>query len=122
MSRPRPDNDHTEPHYTTANHPENNTTRPENPHPRHTHATPHPDVIAAAEFLLTQPDAHLYRRRYLELITTTPDPGGTTHTDYTTAENYLLTTATRRRKTLRTSTPQPAETAHIDTLYTPARA
>ena len=106
MSRPRRDNDRTEPRYTTANHHEYNTTRPENPRARSTHATPHPAVVAAAEFLLTQPDAHLYRRRYLELITNTPKPDGTTHTDYTAAENYLLTTATKRRKTLhRASTP-----------------
>lgn len=65
---------------------------------RLTLATPHPDVVAAAEFLLAEPDAYLYRRRYLELITHTPGPDGTTLTDYTVAEKYLLTTAARRRE------------------------
>lgn len=106
MSPPRRDNDRTEPHYTATNPHEHNTTRPKHPHTRRTHTTPHPDVVAAAEFLLTQPDAHLYRRHYLDLITTTPNPDGTTHTDYTAAEKYLLTTAAKRRKILaRDSTP-----------------
>ncbi len=35
-------------------------------------AAPSLDVVAAAEYLLTQPDAYLYRRRYLDLITQTP--------------------------------------------------
>ena len=52
------------------------------------------------KFLLAEPDAYLYRRRYLELITHTPGPDGTTITDYTAAEKYLLTTAARRRKAL----------------------
>ncbi|MFE5785731.1 hypothetical protein ACQR36_23220 [Rhodococcus erythropolis] len=38
-----------------------------------------------------------YRRRYLELITHTPGPDGTTITNYTAAEKCLLTTAARRR-------------------------
>lgn len=98
MSPTRRDNDRTEQHYTAANPHEHNAVPPEQPHARRTRATPHPDVVAAAEFLLAQPDAHLYRRRYLELITHTPSPDGFT-TDYTAAENYLLTTATTRRKT-----------------------
>ena len=119
MSRPRRYNDRTEQRYTTAHHHENNATRPQHPHTRHTRATPHPDVVAAAEFLLTQPDAHLYRRRYLELITHTPHPDGTTTPDYTAAENYLLTTAARRRKTLLPSptlntTPSPTDPAPND--------
>nr|WP_279218822.1 hypothetical protein [Rhodococcus erythropolis] len=63
-------------------------------------AAPHPDVVAAAEYLLAEPDAYLYRRRYLQLITHTRGPDGTTRTDYTAAERYLLTTAARRRKAL----------------------
>lgn len=119
MSRPRRDNNRTEPRYTTAHHHENNATRLQHPHTRHTRATPPPAVVAAAEFLLTQPDAHLYRRRYLELITHTPNPDGTTTLDYTAAENYLLTTATRHRKTLRPSptlntTPTPSPTGPDD--------
>ncbi|WP_415394336.1 hypothetical protein ACMTN4_00790 (plasmid) [Rhodococcus globerulus] len=105
MSLPRRDNDRTEPHYTAKNPHEHNTTRPEQPHARRTRATPHPDVVAAAEFLLTQPDTHLYRRHYLELITHTPNPDGTTTPDYTAAENYLLTTAARCRKALRSTSP-----------------
>ncbi|MBT2269971.1 hypothetical protein J7E69_00475 [Rhodococcus enclensis] len=57
-------------------------------------------MVSAAEFLLAQPDAYLYRRRYLELITHTPGPDGSTLTDYTAAEKYLLSTAARVRKAL----------------------
>ncbi|MBT2263472.1 hypothetical protein [Rhodococcus erythropolis] len=63
-------------------------------------AAPHPDVVAATEFLLAEPDAYLYRRRYLELITHTPGPDGTLVTDYTAAEKYLLSTAAKVRKAL----------------------
>lgn len=52
-----------------------------------TRAAPHPHVVAAAKFLLAEPDAHLYRRRYLDLITHTPRPDGTTLTDYTAADS-----------------------------------
>jgi hypothetical protein len=91
MSSPHRSGDHTEQHYTaTSDH---------QPAPtRLSRAAPHPDVVAAAEFLLAEPDAYLYRRRYLELITHTPGPNGTTHTDYTAAEKYLLATAARRKK------------------------
>ncbi|MDV6277905.1 hypothetical protein R3Q06_30925 [Rhodococcus erythropolis] len=93
MSSPRRSGNHTEQHYTaTVSH---------QPAPtRLTRAAPHPDVVTAAEFLLAERDAYLYRRRYLELITHTPGPDGTTLTDYTAAEKYLLTTAARRRKAL----------------------
>ncbi|WP_285183338.1 hypothetical protein ACBG85_30510 (plasmid) [Rhodococcus sp. NyZ502] len=93
MSSPRRIGDLTEQHYTAVvNHQSAPT--------RLARAAPHPDVVAAAEFLLAEPDAYLYRRRYLELITHTPGPDGTTITDYTAAEKYLLTTAARRRKAL----------------------
>ena len=68
------------------------------------HAAPSPEVIAATEFLLAQPDAYLYRRRYLDLITHTLGPDGTTVTDYTAAEKYLLTTADRCRRAIQRTT------------------
>ncbi|MBT2266003.1 hypothetical protein [Rhodococcus erythropolis] len=67
-------------------------------------AAPHPDVVAAVELLLAEPDAYLYRRRYLGLITHTPGPDGTTVTDYTDAEKYFLTTAARRKAAHRAAT------------------
>lgn len=84
---------HTEQHYTATVSQQPVPTRP-------ARAAPHPDVVAAAEFLLAEPDAYLYRRRYLELITHTTGPDSTTLADYTAAEKYLLTTAARRRKAL----------------------
>ncbi|MDI9909366.1 hypothetical protein [Rhodococcus sp. IEGM 1406] len=42
--------------------------------------------MAAVEFLLAEPDAYLYRRRYLDLITHSLGPDGTTVTGYTTAD------------------------------------
>lgn len=93
MSSPRRDGNH----YTAA-------TGHQHAHSRITRAAPHPDVVAAAEFLLAEPDAYLYRRRYLELIAHIPGPDGTLITDYTAAEQYLLTTAEKRRKTLQNST------------------
>ncbi|MDJ0104908.1 hypothetical protein QM646_00665 [Rhodococcus erythropolis] len=93
MSSPRRVGDLIAQHYTAA-------VIHQPAHVRLTRASPHPDVVAAAEFLLAEPDAYLYRRRYLELITHTPGPDGTTITDYTAAEKYLLTTAARRRKAL----------------------
>ena len=62
----------------------------------------------AAEYLLTQPDAYLYRRRYLDLITQTPGPDGTSITDYAAAERYLLVTATAHRRTHSEVRPLPA--------------
>lgn len=70
--------------------------RARNAHLKRARTIPKPEVIAAVEFLLTQPDAHLYRRRYLELLTHTTTSDGT-DTDYTNAENYVLTAAARRR-------------------------
>lgn len=64
-------------------------------------AAPSPEVVAAAEYLLTQPDAYLYRRRYLDLIAQTPGPDGTSITDYAAAERYLLVTAAAHRRTNR---------------------
>lgn len=74
MSSPRRDGNHTEQHNTAA-------VNYQPAHVRLTQAAPHPDVVAAAEFLLAEPDAYLYRRHYLELITHTPGPDGTTITD-----------------------------------------
>lgn len=102
MSIPHRRSERTDPHYTATNpHEHGTTSHLAHPHARPTRAAPHPDVVAAAEFLLAEPDAYLYRRRYLDLITHTPGPDGTTITDYTAAERYLLTTASRRRQALR---------------------
>lgn len=59
--------------------------------------TPSPEVIAATEFLLSQPDAHLYRRRYLEILNRANGDNGTATTDYTAAERYLLSAARKLR-------------------------
>jgi hypothetical protein len=64
-----------------------------------TNAAPSSEVVAAAEFLLGQPDARALRRRYLELITRTTSASGKRTTDYTAAERYLLTTAAKLRQT-----------------------
>jgi hypothetical protein len=64
-----------------------------------TQAAPSSEVVAAAEFLLGQPDARALRRRYLELITSTTSAFGKRTTDYTAAERYLLTTAAKLRRT-----------------------
>ncbi|WP_242484864.1 hypothetical protein [Rhodococcus sp. MS16] len=61
-------------------------------------ATPDPEVIAAVEFLLTQPDSAGIRRHYLSLITRKSNRDGTT-ADYTAAERYLLAIATTRQRT-----------------------
>lgn len=97
MSNPRRDGNHADERYTAAAGHQHAQTRI-------TRAAPHPDVVAAAEFLLAEPDAYLYRRHYLELIAHTPGPDGTLITDYTAAEQYLLTTAAKRRKTRQQST------------------
>ncbi|WP_193777160.1 hypothetical protein [Rhodococcus sp. YH3-3] len=75
-------------------------------HARFARAASSPEVIAAAQFLLQQPDAYLYRRRYLELIVQTTDSDGTPITDYTAAEKYLLTAY---RKILRSDTGHPSQ-------------
>ncbi|RAL31849.1 hypothetical protein CVN56_26795 [Rhodococcus sp. AQ5-07] len=72
-------------------------------------AAPSSEVLAAAQYLLQQPDAYLYRRRYLELITQTTDSDGTTITDYTAAEKYLLATAATLRKTSRFEIEHPQQ-------------
>lgn len=64
----------------------------------HAHRAPSPEVIAATEFLLAQPDAYLYRRRYLELVVHRQGSGAA---DYTTAERYLIATAAACRRSLR---------------------
>ncbi|RZL25306.1 MAG: hypothetical protein EOP31_09305 [Rhodococcus sp. (in: high G+C Gram-positive bacteria)] len=61
---------------------------------------PAPEIIAAVEFLRTQPDAASIRRRYLELITPGNERDGTT-IDYTAAERYLLATAARYKRQVR---------------------
>ncbi|MFI8664685.1 hypothetical protein ACIGKR_32195 [Rhodococcus qingshengii] len=63
------------------------------------HRAPSPEVIAATEFLLAQPDAYLYRRRYLELVVHRRGSGAAA--DYTTAERYLIATAAACRRSLR---------------------
>lgn len=114
MSTSRPARDHTEPTYTSAGNRKNATAvRPRGPHTRRIQAAPHPDVVAAAEFLLAEPDAYLYRRRYLELITHTSGPDGATITDYTAAEKYLLTTAATRRRAAHHAT-SPADDNRSD--------
>ncbi|MGE2772790.1 hypothetical protein ACQGAO_31755 [Rhodococcus sp. 1.20] len=87
---------HTEQHYTATVSQQPVPTRP-------ARAAPHPDVVAAAEFLLAEPDAYLYRRRYLELITHTTGPDGTTLADYTAAE-----ISSHHCRPTQKSTPTPA--------------
>ena len=62
---------------------------------------PSPEVVAAAEFLLAQPDAYRYRRRYLELVARSRGADGTAAVDYTAGERYLLATATTLRRAMR---------------------
>lgn len=57
---------------------------------------PSPDVIAATQVLLAQPDAYLYRRRYLELVVHGRGVGAAA--DYTAAERYLLASAAACRR------------------------
>ncbi len=71
------------------------------------HAAPSPEVIAATELLLAQPDAYRYRRRYLELIIR--GRGSGVASDYTAAERYLLRTADACRRSLRRNNSSPAE-------------
>lgn len=66
-----------------------------------TNTAPRPEVIAAAEFLLGHPDARAIRRRYLELIAHTTSGSGKKTTDYTAAEQYLLTAAAELRQLMR---------------------
>ncbi|MDZ7918008.1 MAG: hypothetical protein U5O16_40360 [Rhodococcus sp. (in: high G+C Gram-positive bacteria)] len=103
MSHPHRVRDHTGRHYGAASSPEQaQTARPRHrAHTRLIRAAPPPEVIAAAELLLAEPDAHLYRRRYLELITHTTGPDGVTVTNYSAAEQYLLTAAARCKKAIR---------------------
>lgn len=61
-------------------------------------AAPSLDIIAAVEFLLTQPDVHLYRRRYLDLIIYSRSTNGALTANYSVAEQYLLATASRCRQ------------------------
>ena len=82
-------------------YPHNDIDRHLQSHARFARAASSPEVIAAAQFLLQQPDAYLHRRRYLELIVDTTDSDGTPITDYTAAEKYLLTAY---RKILRSDT------------------
>ncbi|WP_298782152.1 hypothetical protein, partial [uncultured Rhodococcus sp.] len=76
-----------------------------------THTAPSPEVVAATEFLLGQPDARALRRRYLELITRTTSASGKRTTDYAAAERYLLTTAAKLRRT-RPNPPPPTTKQH----------
>lgn len=65
---------------------------------------PAPEIIAAVEFLRTQPDAASIRRRYLDLITPGNERDGTA-TDYTAAERYLLATAAKYKRQVRHGSP-----------------
>ena len=58
-------------------YPHNDIDRHLQSHARFARAASSPEVIAAAQFLLQQPDAYLHRRRYLELIVDTTDSDGT---------------------------------------------
>ena len=71
------------------------------------HPAPSPEVIAATEFLLAQPDAYLYRRRYLELVVRGRGLGAAA--DYAAAERYLIATAAAGRRSLRRSESSSAE-------------
>ncbi len=57
--------------------------------------------MAAAEFLLAQPEAHRYRHRYLELVARSRGADGTAAVDHTAGERYLLATATTLRRAMR---------------------
>ncbi|GCB59668.1 MULTISPECIES: hypothetical protein [Rhodococcus] len=89
--------------YSAANSHEVPPAHQLNARARRTRTAPPPDVMAAVEFLLAEPDAYLYRRRYLDLITHTLGPDGTAVTDYTAAEKYLLTADRCRRAIQRTT-------------------
>lgn len=95
-------NDHTtDAHRIAGKDGKNTNTERRNPAksaPKQT--APSPEIIAATEFLLAQPDAYLYRRRYLELIVHGCSSGGTPTADYTAAERYVLATAAACRRSL----------------------
>lgn len=114
LIHPRPNNEDCQPmnhssdstnaHHTAASDRENTIAE----HRAHvqsalTRPTPSPEVIAATELLLAQPDAYLYRRRYLELVV--PGRGSGAAADYTAAERYLLATAAVLRRSLRRNDP-----------------
>ncbi|AZI60731.1 hypothetical protein ACH49M_03180 [Rhodococcus qingshengii] len=102
------DDDHSDGHYTATGPTKHARAAYQPARTRLRRAAPSLDVVAAAEYLLTQPDAYLYRRRYLDLITQTPGPDGTSITDYAAAERYLLVTATAHRRTHSEVRPLPA--------------
>ncbi|RQO40078.1 hypothetical protein DBV08_31445 [Rhodococcus sp. KBW08] len=89
------DDDHSDGHYTATGPTKHARAAYQPARTRLRRAAPSLDVVAAAEYLLTQPDAYLYRRRYLDLIAQTPGPDGTSITDYAAAERYLLTSAAK---------------------------
>ncbi|WP_372026570.1 hypothetical protein ACBG85_06190 [Rhodococcus sp. NyZ502] len=68
------DDDHSDGHYTATGPTKHARAAYQPARTRLRRAAPSLDVVAAAEYLLTQPDAYLYRRRYLDLITQTPGP------------------------------------------------
>lgn len=102
------DDDHSDGHYTATGPTKHARAAYQPARTQLRRAAPSLDVVAAAEYLLTQPDAYLYRRRYLDLITQTPGPDGTSITDYAAAERYLLVTATAHRRTHSEVRPSPA--------------
>lgn len=114
LIHPRPNNEDCQPmnhssdstnaHHTAASNREISTAE----HRAHVQSalarpTPSPEVIAATELLLAQPDAYLYRRRYLELVV--PGRGSGAAADYTAAERYLLASAAVLRRSLRRNDP-----------------
>lgn len=97
-------NDSTNAHHTAVNERENSTAEHRAPvQSALTRPTPSPEVIAATELLLAQPDAYLYRRRYLELVV--PGRGSGAAADYTAAERYLLASAAALRRSMRRGDP-----------------
>lgn len=100
MNNTARDDDRSDGHYTAIGPPQNARADYQPARTRLMRAAPSPEVVAAAEYLLTQPDAYLHRRRYLDLIAQTPGPDGTSITDYAAAERYLLVTATAHRREL----------------------
>lgn len=59
--------------------------------------SPNSEVVAAVEFLLGEPDAHRYRKRYLELLSCVFGADGIRATDYAAAEKYVVAEARRLR-------------------------
>ncbi|SLA47293.1 Uncharacterised protein [Mycobacteroides abscessus subsp. abscessus] len=74
--------------YSAANSHEVPPAHQLNARARRTRTAPPPDVMAAVEFLLAEPDAYLYRRRYLPPSPTTPPPKNTSSPPTDAEEQY----------------------------------